>query len=258
MMQTGGGWIDCCATLGRSAVSAGKPCLVPRNLLADMDRLGIGETCCADVRAFESSAAAGNRLLCEAIRGYPRLHPVWVVLPAATEELPPPRQLLRHMADHGVRLVRAEPARHNFSLREWGSGSLWSALESCRVPVLLDAGEQWSDLDGLLASHPALPVILTRIGYRCTRNLFPLLKARPNLHFELSSFIVNEGIAEVVRHFDTTRVLFGTDSPYWAPECAVGTLRFAGLADAELQSVAGGNLRRLIGEAAARLKEYAS
>lgn len=248
-------FIDCFASLGRPAAPAGKPCLTPQELLSDMDRLGIAEAFCADFRALEHSPDRGNRLLCETLRGHPRLHPVWAVLPGDTEELPPPERLLRDMASNNVCLVRAEPVRQGFTLREWGSGGLWAALEACRVPVLLDIGEQWNELDELLSGHPALPVILTRVGYRCNRMLYPLLAARPNLHFELSSYMANEGAAEVVRHFGAARILFATDSPRLSPESAVGTLHFAGLAVGDFQSVAGGNIKRLTEQAGSRLRE---
>jgi predicted TIM-barrel fold metal-dependent hydrolase len=242
--------LDCCALYGRPAVPVGEPYLRPEDLLAEMDRLGIAERWCADFRALENSPALGNRLLAGELAGHPRLHPVWTVLPPGTGELPAPDELLAAMARAGVRMVRAEPGRHGYSAAEWCSGRLWSALAARRVPVLLDIGEQWDVLDVLLSAHPELPVILTNVGYRAARALCPLLARHRNLRLETSSYLVNEGLAEVAGRFGAARLIFGTGAPGLNSEAALGTLRFSGLTPENLAAVGGGNLRRLLEETA--------
>jgi hypothetical protein len=237
--------LDACVTYGRPAVPAGRPYLAPAELLAEMDRLGIAEAWCADWRALENSPRLGNRLLCEELAGHPRLHPVWTVLPPATAETPPPGELLAMMADAGVGMVRAEPERHGYVLAEWCCGQLWAALESARVPVLL-VTEDWPGLAETLAAHPRLPVVLTSAGYRADRKLYPLLARHANLHVETSTYLVNEGLAALAGRFGAGRMIFGTGSPGVCPEEALGTLRFSGLAEAEMELVAGGNLRALL------------
>jgi len=240
--------LDCCALYGRPAVPVGEPYLRPADLLAEMDRLGIAERWCADFRALENSPALGNRLLVGELAGHPRLHPVWTVLPPGTGELPPPGELLAAMAGSGVRMVRAEPKRHGYSVADWCSGELWAALERCRAPVLLDAADEWDPLEAMLSAHPELPVILTNVGYRSARVLYPLLERHRNLRLETSTYLVNEGLAEVARRFGVARLLFGSGSPGLSAEAALGTLRFAGLAAGDLAAVAGGNLRALLAE----------
>lgn len=247
--------LDACALYGRPAVPAGRPCLSPGELLADMDRLGIAECWCADWRALENSPALGNRLLGEELAGHGRLHPVWVVLPPGTAETPAPESLLAEMAAAGAHLARAEPERHGYSPEEWCAGPLWAALEAGRVPVLIDAADRWDRLDALLSAHPRLPVILTGLSYRANRALFPLLERHADLCVETSGFLANEGLREVARRFGPGRLIFGTDSPRLCPEAALGTLRFSGLAEGEMAAVAGGNLRRLLAEAAGGLRD---
>lgn len=242
--------LDCCLIYGRPAVPPGEPYTSPEPLLAEMDRLGIAEAWCADWRALENAPAEGNRLLVEELAGRERLHPVWTVLPPGTRETPGPGEIVGEMAGAGVRMVRAEPERHGWSAAEWCAGGLWAALEGARVPVLLDAAGRWDQLDAMLAAHPELPVILTAMGYRAARVIYPLLERHANLRIEISTYLVNEGLREVAEKFGAGRLLFGTDSPRVCIEEALGTLNFSGLGEEDKAAVAGGNLRRLLGEAA--------
>jgi hypothetical protein len=249
--------LDGCALYGRPAAPVGAPCVSPNELLADMDRLGIAECWCADWRALENSAALGNRLLGEELSGQPRLHPVWVVLPPGTGEVPEPPMLLAALARAGVSMVRAEPERHGYSIADWSMGELWSALECCRVPVLLDPAGRWDQLDALAAQHPGLPLVLTNLTYRLDRVLYPLLARHPNLHLETSGYLGNEGLAELAARFGPGRAIFGTGSPVIAPEAALGTLRFSGLSAADQAAVGNTNLQHLLAEARTRLTESA-
>ncbi|HOX07125.1 MAG TPA: amidohydrolase family protein [Planctomycetota bacterium] len=247
--------LDCCAFYGRPAVPPGRPYLSPGDALAEMDRLGIAERWFADYRALEGSPALGNRLLAEELSGQPRLHPVWIVLPPGTGELPGPEDQLAAMARAGVHMVRAEPERHGWSLAEWCSGALWAALERARVPVLLDAAGKWDALDALLSAHPRLPVLLTDSGYRALRMLCPLLERHGNLLIETSAYLANEGLAELAGRFGAGRLVFGTGSPVLAPEASLGTLRLSSLSGPDLAAAAGGNLRRLLDAARRGLAE---
>jgi len=229
--------IDSFVTIGRAAAPEGVPYLSAESLLSDMDRLGIAEAFCTDYKALEFSAGEANQLLRQQLKPFGRLHPVYVVLPGISEESIP----------DNVKLVRAEPLRHGYSLSEWCSGELWHHLEARRIPVLLEAGEQWDALHSILTAHPQLPVILTRVGYRSSRFLYPLLKIHKNLHFEISSFIVNEGVREIATLFGAERMIFGTDAPRTAMECAVGTLKYAGLTEEEYSCLASKNIQRLTG-----------
>ncbi len=241
--------LDCCVTYGRPAVPPGRPYTSTDELLAEMDRLGIAECWCADWRALENAPAVGNGMLSEELAGQQRLHPVWTVLPPGTGETLPPQELLAEMSAAGVGMVRAEPARHGWSLAEWCAGGLWEALEAARVPVLLDAAGRWDGLDTMLSAHPRLPVILTGTGYRAARVLYPLFARHENLRVEISSYVVNEGLREAAGKFGAGRLLYGSNAPNICMEEARGTLNFSGLGDADKSAVAGGNLRALLAEA---------
>jgi hypothetical protein len=248
--------LDACVTYGRSATPKGKPYLSPGELLAEMDRLGIAEAWCADWRALENAPSAGNRLLCEEIADSPRLHPVWTVLPPGTAETPSPGELLSAMGDAGVSMVRAEPNRHGYVLAEWCCAELWDALEGARVPLLL-VTEDPRGLKEMLDAHPRLPVLLTAIGYRADRWLYPLLSRHANLYVETSTYLVNEGLRTVAERFGAGRLVFGTNSPVVCPEEGLGTLQFSGLGPEQKALVAGRTLRGLLAAAEGHLAEAA-
>jgi Amidohydrolase len=237
--------LDCNLIYGRPVIPVGKPYLSPNDVIAEMDRLGIAECWCTDFRSLENHPAIGNLQLCEELAGHARLHPVWTVLPPGTAELAPPEEMLAEMKAAGVNLVRAEPARHGFSIAEWCCGELWTALEAGRVPLLL-ASDGWDGIDAMLSAHPQLEMVLTAVGYRCNRNLYPLLEKHPRLHIEISTYVNNEGLRQIAGRFGAERLIYGSGSPTICPEEALGTLEHCGLDEDARARIAGGNLRALL------------
>jgi hypothetical protein len=85
-------------------------------------------------------------MLLNEIKDIKKLHPVWVVLPHHTGEMPPPEKLLSDMKRNDVKAVRVYPKLnyHSFSISEWCSGDLLSALEEKRIPLILDLDIPWT------------------------------------------------------------------------------------------------------------------
>lgn len=218
-------------------------------LLEDMAYFGIARALVFHALAKEYDPAVGNERLLEEIEGRKALWGCWVVLPPHTGEMEEPEALVRRMIRAGVKAVRVFPKLHSFPLDEWCCAPLWGALEARRVPVLIDKDQiEWSQVWELCRAHRDLPVILTSIGYREDRNLYPLFKAFDNLYVAISWYAVHLGIEAICRRFGAGRLLFGTRMPLFTPGTALTAIRYAEISPKEKRLIAGGTLRRLLKE----------
>lgn len=246
-------FFDCNVVLGKiQKPGPGGILDVPR-LLAEMDRYGIRESLVYHAFGRRSAPVRGNRLASEAAGQSERLHPCWVMLPTGTGEMPPLEELEAEMRRDGVRAVRLIPDAngHMFSLSPVVSGELLEWLEARRVPVLIEqTAVSWADVDGVMERHPELPLVLIDVTYRINRDLYPRLKAYPNLYVEISYLQQHRAIEDVCDRFGPGRLLFGSKIPVLCPASPKHMVETAPISDEAKAAIAGGNLRRLLASVA--------
>ncbi len=246
---------DCNCAFGSTGAPQPGAYTTAVDLLRQMDHCGIDEALVFHAQAWVYQPAWGNARLMAEIAGQPRLRPCWVVLPEHTGELPPGTELVQQMQAQGVRAARLYPQRIG-PLREFVYGSLFAALAVRRIPLILDyelghwasqlGGIDWDGLDWALASFPALPIVLARVGMALDRLLIPLLQRRPNLHLEISYYVGHGGLARMVSAAGPERLLFGTGMPVYAPGPAITLLTYCGLDAQTKRMIGAGNLQRLL------------
>jgi hypothetical protein len=244
-------FFDCNCSVGRTGYPHLFDISDAAGLQQEMTTAGIEEALVYHAVARDAHPPLGNGLLMEEIKGRPGLHPVWILLPHHAGEMPPPDQLLDELKALGVKAVRAYPARthHSFSLAGWCAGELLAALDAARVPLILDAEiVSWEDVWSLLKSYLHLPLIMANCSYRHNRYLYPLFEKFQNLFVETSRFMGGGTIEDVIRHFGTRPLLFGTNMPQYTGTAAVALIAYADIEDKDKDAIAGGNLRRLIRE----------
>jgi hypothetical protein len=222
-------------------------------LLATMDAYGARRALVTHTLAKWHHPPAGNARLTEELSGHARLTPCWVVLPAATGEVPPEEAQVAALLAAGARAARLCPVLHRLSLEPWEVDPLLGALAARRVPLLFDFDNThwseprpWAALERACRTHPHLPVVLLREPQANLRTLFPLLDRCPNLLLETSYLQAHDGLALLAERFGAHRLVFGTGSPVWDPGLPVTGLTYAGLAPADLEAVGGGTLRALL------------
>jgi len=224
-------------------------------LLEVMDYFDIAEALVYHSLSKDYGPAFGNARLLEEISGTDRLHAMWVVAPSHTGELPDEDELVAQMLARNVKAARVFPGtdQHNFSLKPWSCGTLLGALQSRRVPLFIDFDQtDCHTLFELCGTHDKLPIVLTGVGYRSNRLLYPLLKRFDNLHVELSSYYGHRGIEMLVERFGAGRLLFGTGLPFFSPGSAIGMLNYGRVTESDKRLIAGENLRALLGSVANR------
>ncbi|UCH35251.1 MAG: amidohydrolase family protein [Armatimonadota bacterium] len=220
------------------------------DLEAELERCGIARALVFHALGKELDPATGNAALADDLADGKRFVPCWVVMPHHTDEMPPAEELCERMAEQGVRAARVFPQAHGYSLAEWCSGELLTALERRRIPVFVDHDEtNWDAVNSVCAAHPDLPFVLLRPNYRVHRSLYPLLERHPNLHIEIGIFVAHDALADCARRYGAERMLFGSALPHYTPGGPIANIMYSELSDADKALVAGGNLRRLLGEA---------
>ncbi len=251
-METKLRFFDCNCSIGRT----GYPLLLDisdtAGLWQEMKTAGIEEALVYHTVARDAHPPLGNALLLEEIKNWPALHPVWILLPHHTGEMPPPEQWLGEMKTRGIQAVRAYPTKsyHGYSLSEWCAGELLAALEKARLPLILDAEiSGWEDVWSLLKSYPRLPLIMANCSYRHNRVLYPLFEKFTNIFIETSRFMGGGAVEDIVARFGARPLVFGTNMPQYTGTAAVALITYADIDPKDKEAIAGGNLRRLLGEA---------
>jgi hypothetical protein len=242
-------FFDCNCSIGRLAVPQPGSVFTPRDLIKEMDYVGIDQALVYHTWAREYSPAEGNMRLLQEIAGCERLSPCWVVMPHHTAEFPPPAQLLSTMISQGVKAVRIFPSGtwHNWSLREWSSKPLFSELACLHIPLFVSFREiSWDEIYTLGKTYPDLPLVVTEVRYEESRKFYPLMEELQNLHIDLSWTIVHLGLEDAVARFGPTRFLFGSRTPIFSAGPALCYLQYANLTDEVKAMIAGRNLRRLL------------
>lgn len=239
---------DCNARIGRCSTPRPEQFTDVAGLLAEMDRAGIEGALVHHAWSVEWDPHKGNEALLAEIAGHDRLRPCFVGLPPGTAEVPPPHDFAAQVKEAGG-AVRLFPKEHQYILNDVTVGHMLDVFSAERVPLLIDIGQtSWGELAGLLRRHPALSVLLLGLYYRVDRYLYPLLERFGNLHVESGTYGVHRGIEAVCARFGAERLVFGTDLPVHEVGGPIAMVTYADISHEEKQLIAGGNLRRLLGE----------
>ncbi len=247
---------DSCLTLGTLVHSRTPAYLTADNVLGMMDR-----HCIAEALVHDSHARAmyprehGNRRLLDAIRGMPRLHPVWVIEPPKRPGKDAARALVEGMLAAGVRAARL-PMKVAPPL-PWLWEDLCAALEAHRVPCFLDFGGITtagnltdSDVQGLreiALAHPELPLVLSNVmgGLGVHYAVVPLIRRTQNLRLDITGLL--DYWRDTAADVGADRVLFATGAPYTDPAICMSNVQYEfSLDEAAKRMICGDNLRRLL------------
>jgi Predicted metal-dependent hydrolase of the TIM-barrel fold len=201
--------------------------------------------------AVEYHPIEGNMKLIEDIAGDDFFIPVWVVMPCWTNEFPEPAELRLQLALHRIKALRVSPgvASLNYSIDEWSMGNVFKLAEELRLPLMVDLEyTTWRDLYSLSSGHPQLKIIVTKVGYRNARFLYPIMMQCKNIHIDISMYKNHLGIEHLCNTFGSERLLYGSAMPSYSPGSAKAMVLNADIGENERINIAGGNILRLIGD----------
>jgi hypothetical protein len=190
----------------------------------------------------------GNELILKEIAGQPRLLATWAVLPSQTGEQPALEILLQEMQRRNIRALRLFPDDHRYFVDEITWGDQLAVYAELRIPLFVRAS--LDKVAQLLSSFPDLVVVTASQGSNpLDRYAWPLIEKYPNLIFETSGYVVDNGIEEFCRRYSAARLVFGSGYPENSSGAAMLALAQAEISVAERQAIASENLSRLLAEA---------
>ncbi len=244
-------FFDCNVFFGRPMKRPLAPVATAEELLAEMDRAGVERALVWHFAQFDASPQIGNEMLARAIAPHERLVGCWTIMPNQTHEFPAPRAFFRQMAEARVAALRIFPSDHRFLARAVSLGDWLGEMAERRIPLLISVrrGMDWRDVYDLLADCPDLLCILCDHGCWGQDRLFrPLLERYPNLHIDLSQYLLDGGIESLVADYGASRILWGSGFPESYFGGMMMALKHAGIPDEAKEAIAHGNIERILGE----------
>ncbi len=221
------------------------------DIIALMDAFNVKKAVVYHAVAQFSDIMLGNSLLARETGGSDRFLLQWAVLPPLWELYPRPCEWIKMMRENGVVSVRIFPKQYGHSLRRYAAAELFDALGEAGMPVFVEYSEL-RDADALYdlcRDYPETNFVLCSPGYRCLRQIVPIMDSCDNLYMETSNLFMHNGLAEFCRYQGAGRLLFGSGMPTASLAAAASQLLLSDLSRAEKEAVASGNLKKLLGEA---------
>jgi len=246
-------FFDCSTFIGQPTKrSAWRP-VTASELVAEMDRAGIGRALVWHIAQYDVFPLLGNDLLDEAIAQHrERLVPCWSALPTQCGEVGDLEAWLGRAGAAGVKALRLWPRRGRFPLRREVVGDILTRMIERRIPLvysMLPGEDTWQELYDLLESFPDLCVIVNYQNcWSADRSFRPLIESYPHAYVEISAYFPPGGIEAFVESYGSARMLFGSGFPVAYHGAMMLMLGHAEIALEDKQAIAAGNLERLLEE----------
>ncbi len=238
-------FFDASACFGVALVPPLKYAETAQDLLRDMDFCGVDEALVWHAAMKDDSPVVGNRLLCRAIKGKPRLRGTWALLPFQTGELGTPDEFLSAMKKNNIRALRAWPNEHRYILNATTFGTFFEMMVERRIPLILDP--DWALITSVLREFPKLTAIAVGHGnWGQDRYFRPLIEQFPNFCVDISRYELDMGIAEFCARYGPGRLLFATNYPAAVMGAPMLALLHSDIPDEAKAAIASGNLRGML------------
>lgn len=247
-MTTNLKFFDCNCAFGPFRTRVFRFARTAAELIEEMDFSNIDRALVYHTAMRYDHPLIGNELVVKETAGQSRLLATWSVLPSQTGEQPALDVLLREMQRQNIRALRLFPDDHRYFVDEITWGDQLAVYAERRIPLFVRAS--LDKVAQLLKSFPKLVVVTASQGSNpLDRYAWPLIEKYPNLIFETSGYVVDNGIEEFCRRYSASRLVFGSGYPENSSGAAMLALAQAEIPDAARQAIASENLTRLLAEA---------
>ncbi|MDR2303814.1 MAG: hypothetical protein LBE10_04430 [Treponema sp.] len=242
-------FLDCNCAVGRKMAPPLWSIQSPDDIVMQMEYCGIDLAFAWHNASLDCHPLEGNQEILKISEKYPRIKPVFTVIPNQAGEFIEPGELVSLMKNNGAGMARLFPRfnAHSFSLADWQCGDLFKAFEENGIAVLIHLDQtDWETIRTVCLAHTGMNLIVTNVNYRNSRYMIPLLRQLPNLYIESSGVKINNGLDEIVRPTSAEKILFGTNAGDFSMGAAVCLVTYSSISDNEKELVASKNLIRLL------------
>ncbi|MCL1793316.1 MAG: amidohydrolase [Oscillospiraceae bacterium] len=199
-----------------------------------------------------NEAILANDSLAEDIKNKENLKGVWHILPSCTGEIPAPHILPQIMLQNNIAAITVNPKAHRYLPSNIAIGDYLEMACERKIPVLLNTsrGISLEQADGIMRDFPDLTVILTFDNcWPSDRFLRPFLEAYPNLRLDMTYMLTDNGLKDMRKKYPAERILFGSGFPESYLGAHMLVIKHAEIDEEDKMKIAGGNLKRILGEA---------
>lgn len=212
-----------------------------RDLVAYMDRYGLGQACIFAFAGVSSDYVYGNDLVAAAVRAFPARFIGYTTLNANyPEDLIPELERGERLGLRGIKLITAyqglsEETERFFPVYEWANA---------RRKIILS--HQWGSADFLgrtAARHPGICFVVGHLNPAYAE----VVRKYDNV-FTTTTFVPWPGaVAQAVQWFGARKILFGSDFPDLDTSLNIGPLLTARISDEDKRLILGRNMAQILG-----------
>ncbi|MDR2569129.1 MAG: amidohydrolase family protein [Oscillospiraceae bacterium] len=224
-----------------------------KGLCAEMDRLNIRKAFTYHFLAAGYDPKVGNDALVEEIKDYNNIIGTMVLTPLIKIEFGGKEAVKDFMMTNRIGAIRLFPIDHSYTLENWNMEEIFEITNECSVPIFFDMrqrggnmSEHFNDFYYLAKENPETPIVLLTVGYRHLRTIMKLLENCPNIYIDTSDFITYRGIEDIVKHFGSKQILFGSRMPFIEGGVSIGRIIYSSIAETDKENIAYKNAERLL------------
>ena len=144
--------------------------------------------------------------------------------------------------------VRMLPATQKYPLSAFFCDQILSALNTLRLPLLLDAAElpSLADIPSLAGDFPDLPIVILRHYFNHTRTITPLLTKLKNVYIDMNIMIDTGYLEELVNdRCGSEKLLLGSGLPVHVPAGGLSLILYSTIGDIDKENILHANWERL-------------
>ncbi|MBN2310301.1 MAG: amidohydrolase family protein [Candidatus Hydrogenedentes bacterium] len=242
---------DCDAAYGRGTQALPAEIETAADLARELEYFHIDKALVCHRDAALRDFELGNQRLPE-LDAYPSLHPVLTMAPTCCREMCSAEEFIQRMRAQNIRAVRAFPAQHCYLLDRLSCGDLLDLFVACSIPLLVPLNQfpgQWQGVYQLMRDFPDLTLVVTESGcWGQDRYFRPLMKRYERFHITTSRLETAGQWQDLVQAVGPEHLLFGSALPFNNPGGYVMMLARCAIDDEAKESIAHGNLERLLRE----------
>ncbi len=162
---------------------------------------------------------------------------------------------INHLLELGLHGVKLHPDIQAFKIDDYRCLKIYELCEKQNIPILMHTGDSRFDYSNPNRLLPVLQIYnnLTVVGahlggWSVWDEAQKKLKNLPNFYVDCSScfgFISKDRVKELIRHYGTDKVLFGTDYPMWLPSVEIENILSLGLDENEIKCILNMNAKKV-------------
>ena len=155
--------------------------------------------------------------------------------------------VLKNAVELGLKGIKIHPDMQLFELDSRRALEMFDAIRSMHLPVMIHTGDKryhYSNplqMKVVLDNFPDLICLCAHLaGYTVWDEASEVLSKYENVYTDVSSslpYLEKKHAVELIRAFDPTHVLFGSDYPMWNPKEEVERFLGLGLTDNEIERI---------------------